>query len=178
MSRFSAAEAESFLNAFLTFFCREFANFDNINIHSIGILGFGRGGEGLIGLMSGFGVSLGDFISALPLSLEGDGLLIPVIDGGGDCIHGHDAAHEGGRDASGEVSNKDILVGDACEGGVVFEVGNVLNKGWGIGVVFPPGHAFGREPFPTTEVSIFYSRATYCSTDLFTVLTYSIGKLS
>ena len=47
---------------------------------------------------------------------------------------------------SREVSDKDILVGDACKGGVVLEVRNVLNMGWQIGVVLPFGHAFGEEP--------------------------------
>ena len=43
------------------------------------------------------------------------------IDGGGNCVHGHDSVHEGGRDGSREVSDKDILVGDASEGRVVLE---------------------------------------------------------
>ena len=54
--------------------------------------------------------------------------------------------HEGGRDASREVSNKDILVDNACKKGVVLEVRDILNKGRQIGVVFPFGHVFSREP--------------------------------
>ena len=113
MSGFSAVEAESFLNTSFAFFSREFADFDNVDIHGIGISNFGRSREGLIGLMGGFGVLLGDFIGTLPLGLEGDGFLIPIIDGG-DCVHGHDMVHEGGRNASREVSDKDILISNAC----------------------------------------------------------------
>ena len=65
--------------------------------------------------MGGFRVSFGDLLSMFPLGLERNGLFVPVIDGGGDHIHGHDSAHEGGRDSGGEVSDKDILIGDACE---------------------------------------------------------------
>ena len=111
MSRFLAAEAESFFNAFLAFFGSEFADFDDI-----GVLSFGGGGEGLVGLVSRFGVSFGNLISALPLGLEGDGLLVPVINSGGDCVHGHDLTHEGEGNASGEISDKDILVSDARKG--------------------------------------------------------------
>ena len=38
------------------------------------------------------------------------------------------------------------MVSDACEEGVVFEVSDILNKGWRIGVILPLGHAFGGEP--------------------------------
>ena len=72
MSQFSAAEAKSFLYAFLMLFGGEFANFDNINIHGIGVLSFGGSGEGLLGLMGGFGVLFGDFVGAFPLGLEED----------------------------------------------------------------------------------------------------------
>ena len=111
----SAMEAESFLHAFLAFFCREFPYFDDIYVHGIGVTSFAGGGEGVVGLMSRFGVPLGDFFSAFPLGLERDGLLVPVIDGRGDSIHGHDLVHEGGRDSGGEVSDEDILIGDICE---------------------------------------------------------------
>ena len=146
MSRSSAPKAESFLNTSLALLSGEFANFDNINIHGIRVSGFGRSRKGLVELMGRFGVSLGDSFSTLPLGLEGDGFLIPIVDGGGDCVHGHDAVHEGGGDAGGEISGKNILVSDACKGGVVFEVGNILDEGWEIGVVLPFGHAFGGEP--------------------------------
>ena len=81
-----------------------------------------------------------------PLGLEGNGLLVPVIDGGGDSVHGHDLAHEGRGDANGEIPDEDVLVSDFGKGGVVLEVGYVFNEGWGIGVVFPLVHAFGGEP--------------------------------
>ena len=146
MSRLSATEAESFLHTLLTFFRSKFSYFDDVYVHGIRVSGFGGIGEGLVGLMSGFRVSLGNFIGAFPLGLEGNGLFIPVLDGSRDSVHGHDATHEGGRDASKEISDEDILVGNACERGVVLKVGDVLNEGWGIGVVFPFGHAFGGEP--------------------------------
>ena len=47
-----AAEAESFLNAFLAFFSGEFANFDNINVHGVRVAGFGSHREGLVRLVS------------------------------------------------------------------------------------------------------------------------------
>ena len=65
--------------------------------------------------MSRFGISFGDFFGPFPLGLEGDGLLVPIIDGGRDSVHGHDSVHEGGGDPGREVSDKDILIGDACE---------------------------------------------------------------
>ena len=115
MSGLSAVEAEPFLHTFLLFFSSKFSNFDDVYIHGIGVTGLGGGGEGMVGLMGGFRVSFGDLFSVLPLGLEGNGLFVPVIDGGGDCVHGHDSAHEGGRDSGGEISNKDILISDACE---------------------------------------------------------------
>ena len=66
--------------------------------------------------MGGFGIPLRDFIGTFQLGLEGDSFLIPVIDSSVDGVHGHDAAHEGGRDASREIYNKDILVGDVYKG--------------------------------------------------------------
>ena len=115
MSGLSATEAESFLHAFLAFFSCEFPHLDDIYVHGVGIMSFGGGGEGVVGLMGGFRVSFGDFFGAFPLGLERDGLLIPVFDGGRDCVHEHDSAHEGGRDSGGEVSDKDVLISDACE---------------------------------------------------------------
>ena len=97
MSRFLAAEAKSFLNALLAFVRSKLANFDNIKIHSIRVTGLGGSREGLVELASGFGVPLGDFIRTFSLGLEGDGFLIPIVNGGGDSVHGHNVAHEGGR---------------------------------------------------------------------------------
>ena len=105
VSRFAATKAESFLNAFFMLFGREFSDFDNVDVHGIRVLSFDRSGERLVGLMGRFGVLFGDFVGMLPLGLEGDGILIPVIDGGGDCVHGHDMAHEGERDTGREISN-------------------------------------------------------------------------
>ena len=80
------------------------------------------------------------------MGLEGNSLFIPVIDGRGNGVHGHDLTHEGGGDASREISNKDILVSDACKERVVLKVRNILNEGQGVGVVLSFGHAFGGEP--------------------------------
>ena len=146
MSRSSALETASFLHALPAFFGSEFSNFDNINIHGVGVSSFGGGGEGLVGLVSRFGVLFGNLVCAFPLGLEGDGLLIPAINGGGDCVHRHDLAHEGRGDARREVSNKDILVSDADEGGVILEMRDILDKGRGVGVVLPLGYAFSGEP--------------------------------
>ena len=115
MPGLSATEAESFLHAFLAFFGCEFPYFDDIYVHGVGVTSFGGGGEGVVRLMGRFRVSFRDFFSALPLGLERGGFLVPVVDGGRDSIHGHDSVHEGERDSGREVSNKDILVGDACE---------------------------------------------------------------
>ena len=97
MSGFLASEAKSFLHALLAFFGGEFSDFDDTYVHGVGVSGFGGSGEGVVGLMSGLGVSFGNFISTLPLGLEGNSLLIPIIDGRGDSVHGHDSAHEGGE---------------------------------------------------------------------------------
>ena len=146
MSRLSASETESFLHTLLAFFGGEFADFDNIDIHGVRVSSFGGGGEGLVCLVSGFGVSFGDLISALPLGLEEDGLLILVIDSRGDGVHRHDLTHKGRGNACREVSDEDILVSDTSKGGVVLEMRDILNEGQGVGVVLPFDHAFGGEP--------------------------------
>ena len=147
MSRLSAMEAKSFLHASFSFFGGEFSDFDDIYIHGVRVSGFGGGGEGVIGLVSWFGVSFGNFFfGTFPLGLKGDSFLIPIIDGGGNSVHRHDLAHEGERDASREISDKDVLVSDACEGRVVLKVKNILNEGQGISVVLSLGHTFGGEP--------------------------------
>ena len=115
MSGLLAAEAESFFHTLLSFFSRKFSYFDDVHVHGVRVTSLGGGGEGVVGLMSGLGVPFGDFFSTFPLGLEGDGLLVPVINSGGDGVHEHDSAHEGGRDSGREVSDKDILVGDACK---------------------------------------------------------------
>ena len=49
--------------------------------------------EWYICFMRHLGVPPGDVVGMFPQGLEGNGLLIPVVDGGGDGIHGHDVAH-------------------------------------------------------------------------------------
>ena len=95
MSRLSAAEEKSLLHTFLVFFRSKFSHLDDVHVHGLRVSGFNGVGEGLVGLMSGFGVSFGDFFGMLPLGLEGNGLFVPVVDGGRDCVHRHDSAHEG-----------------------------------------------------------------------------------
>ena len=70
----------------------------------------------MIHLVGGFGVPPGDVISSLPLSLEGDCFLVPVIDGGGYSVHGHDAMHQRWWNSCGEISNQDIGIRDIGEG--------------------------------------------------------------
>ena len=146
MSGLSATEAESFLHTFLAFFGSKFSSFDDVHIHGVWVSGLGGVGERLVGLVSGSGVLLGDFVGTFPLGLEGNGFFIPAVDGGGDSVHRHNTTHEGRRDASREISNEDILVSDFCKGGVILEVGDVFDEGWGVDIVLSLVHAFGREP--------------------------------
>ena len=73
-------------------------------------------GKGVVGLVGGLRVSLSDVISSFPLGLEGDGLFVPFVDGGGNSVHGHDSAHEGWWNPCGEVSDQDVCVRDVGEG--------------------------------------------------------------
>ena len=59
----------------------------------------------MVGLMGGSGVSLGNVVGALPLGLESDSLLVPFVDGRGDSVHRHDAAHERGWDSRREIAD-------------------------------------------------------------------------
>jgi len=102
-------KAESLFLALFAFFGSEFGDFDSVNVHCIGVTSFQGGGEHMVGVRR-FDVSPCDFISMIPLSLEVDCLFVPVTDGGGDGVHGHDVAHEGGRNSSGVVSNKDVSI--------------------------------------------------------------------
>ena len=85
MSRLLATEAEFLLDAASAFFQCELRDFDGVDDHGVRVMGFGiRGvGEGVVGLVGGFRVPLSDVIHSFPLGLEGDGLFIPVVDGGG-----------------------------------------------------------------------------------------------
>ena len=85
MAGFLAAKAEFLFNATFAFFWGKLGDFDRIYDHGVGVVGFGVGGigEGVVGLMGGSRVSLGDIVSSLPLGLEGDGFLVPFVDGGG-----------------------------------------------------------------------------------------------
>ena len=95
------------------------------------------------------------------MGLEGDSLLVSVVNGGGDCVHRHHSAHEQGRDAGREVSNKDILVGDACKGRVVLEMRDILDKGWGVGVVLSLGHLFSGEPSDGSAGSVMVFKSSF-----------------
>ena len=93
MFGFVAVEAKPFLYAFLVFLRGEFADFDNVNVHSIRVMGLGRSCEGLVRLVSRFGVLLGDLIGMFPSGLEKDGFFVPIVDGSRNGVHGHDVAH-------------------------------------------------------------------------------------
>ena len=138
MAWFSAVEAKFLFNAAFAFFWGELGDLDRIHDHGVGVVGLGVGGvgEGVVGLMRRPRVPLGDVVGALPLSLEGDSLLVPFVDGGGDGVHRHDSAHERWWDSGGEVSDQDIRVRDVGEGDMVFEGGNVFRQGGGVIVVF------------------------------------------
>ena len=114
MTEFPAAETELLLNATFAFFWGELGDFDGVDDHGVRVVGLGVGGvgEGVVGLVRGFRVSSGNVICSFPLGLEGDGLLVPFVDGGGDGIHGHNAAHQGWWDSCREVSDQDIGIGD------------------------------------------------------------------
>ena len=107
MTWFAAAEAEFLFNAMFAFFWGEFGDLDSVNDHGVGVVGFGIGGvgEGVVVLVRGFRVSFGDVVCSLPLGLESDDFLVPFVNGGGNGVHGHDAAHQGWWDSCGEVSD-------------------------------------------------------------------------
>ena len=95
MAGFSAAKAKFLFNATFAFFWGEFGDFNRIHNHGVGVVGLGVGGvrEGVVGLMGRPQVPFGDVIGSLPLGLESDSLLVPLVDGGGDGVHGHDSVH-------------------------------------------------------------------------------------
>ena len=143
---FSASETKPFLHTLFAFFGSEFPNFDNINIHGVGIPSFG-GRWRRIGRIGGQVWSfIWRFHRHIPIGFERNGLLIPIVDGGRDSVHRHDSAHEGRGDACREVSEKDILIGDACEGGVGLGMRDILDEGQRVGVVLSLGHALSGEP--------------------------------
>ena len=135
---FPAAKAELLFNAAFAFFWGKFGDLDRIHDHGVGDVGLGVGGvrEGVVGLMGRPRIPFGDVVGSLPLSLESNGLLVPFIDGRGDGVHGHDTAHERGRDSCGEVSDQDVGIGDIGKGDVVLECGDILRQRGGVRVVF------------------------------------------
>ena len=131
-------EAEFPFDAVSAFFQGELRDFDGVDNHGVGVMDFGiRGvGEGVVGLVGGLRVSFGDVIGSFPLGLEGDSLLVPFVDGGGNSVHGHDSAHERRWNPCGKVSDQDVCVGDVGKSYVVFEGGNIFHQGGGVQVVF------------------------------------------
>jgi len=130
VSRFSAAEAESFFLASFAFFWGKLGDFYGVYVHSVGVARF-RGGWRECLVVGRFDISPSDFIGAIPLGLEMNGLFVPVADGGGDSVHRHDTAHEGGGNPSGVVSDENVFVIDSRHCYVVLEEGSVFCEGWG-----------------------------------------------
>ena len=62
-------------------------------------------------------------------------------------VHGQPAAVQNwlGR-YKVQISDKDTLVGDACKGGVVLEMRDILDKGWRVGVVLSLSHTLSGKP--------------------------------
>jgi len=125
-------KAESLFLASFAFLGGKFGDFDCVNIHCIGVMGFQRGGGERLIRVGWFDVSPSDFIGAIPLGLEMNGLFVPVTDGGGNGVHGHDMAHEGGGNPSGIVFDEYIFVINGGHGYVVLEKGGVFCEGWGV----------------------------------------------
>ena len=108
--------------------------------------------------MRWFDISSSDLIGTVSLSLEINCLFIPVADGSGDGVHGHDMTHEGGGNSGGIVSNENIFIINVGHGHIVLKKGGVLGEGWGVlgegwGVLVSPSilsrfldHSFGGEP--------------------------------
>ena len=114
MPWFLAVEVEFLLNIVFAFFRGEFEDFDGVHDHGVRIMGLSGqdGGEHVVYLVRHLGISPGNVISSLPLSLEGDGFLVPVIYDRGDGVHGHDVAHQGGRNSCRKVSDQDVGITD------------------------------------------------------------------
>ena len=131
MTGFPAAEAEFLFNASFVFFRGKLGDFDGIDDHGIRVVGLGIGGvgEGVIRLVGGFRIPPGYVISLLPLGLEGNDLLVSIIYGGRDGVHGHDVVHQQRGNSCREVSDQDIGVGDIGEGYVVLEGRIILYEG-------------------------------------------------
>ena len=143
---FSAAKAELFLNTARAFFWSELGDLDRVYDHGVGVVGLGGRGERMVGLMGGPRVPLGNVVGALPLGLKSDGLLVPFVDGRGNSVHGHDAAHERGWNPCREISNQDVGVGDIGEGDVVFERGNIFRQRGGVRIVLLLLHSLSGKP--------------------------------
>ena len=96
----SATLTSAFLLAACSFFGSVFANFNGIYLHGIGIMSRsgniarGRvGGNRFASEVRGLLSLVGDFISAFPLGLEFEHLVVPSINVGGNGIHGVDSSH-------------------------------------------------------------------------------------
>ena len=143
---FSAAKAEFLLNAAFAFFWGKLGDLDRVHDHGVRVVGLGVGGvrEGVVGLVGGPQVSLGNVVGSLPLGLESDGLLVPFLDGGGTGVHGHNSAHEQRGNPCRKVPDQDIRVRDVGEGDMVLESGNVFRQRGGVRVVlFALLHSLG-----------------------------------
>ena len=80
----------------------------------------------MVRLVGHLGVSSGNIVGSLPLSLESDGLLVPVIDGGGDSVHRHNLTHQCRWNSYREISNQNVGVRDIGKGNMVFECRDIF----------------------------------------------------
>jgi hypothetical protein len=139
-----ASETEAFLHTPFSFFWSELANFDNVDDHGVWVVG-GFWDKGVVPLFGRLSIPGGDFFGALPLGLEGGGLLISFVNGGGVGFHGHHVFHEFGVESCSEVSDSDIWISDSSEDDIASELGNVFLKGNYDGSIYFV-HSDGGEP--------------------------------
>ena len=83
-------------------------------------------------------------VSLFSLHGEEHGFGIPSFDVFGWSIHAIDVASKVGVDSCREIPNEGVVVGDAAEGYIVFELRDVFTEGQGFGYLSSaePGDGF------------------------------------
>ena len=111
----SAMVTSAFLLAACWFFRSEFANFNDVYVHGVGIMSrsgnIARGGvrgSGFAFKVRGLSSPVGNFVSAFPLGLEFEYSVIPSIYVSGNGIHGIDSSHQESGNSIDDVFNKNI----------------------------------------------------------------------